>query len=91
MDISKKSKRIYIGFAITTVLLITALLFSWMDWAVIASVVSIWALLFNSVIILKKVKDIYYEENGAGQPENSLQSSIHSVFISPARKQESEA
>ena len=86
MDFSKKTKAVIYGFAATAILLTAGLLFSWMNWTVVASIITIGALLINGSLIAGKVIELYNQEKSA-EPANDLYTGIQSAFLtSPGNK-----
>ena len=79
------------GFAATAALLTAGLLFSWMNWTVVASVITIGALLINGSIIARKVVDIYNQDKMTESSSAAMYSGIQSSFLTSARKEGSEA
>ena len=81
MEFSKKTKAVMYGFAATAALLTAGLLFSWMNWTVVASIITIGALLINGSIIARKVMDLYYQEKLAEPSSAGMYSGIQSSFL----------
>jgi len=91
MDFSKKTKAVLYGFAATAALLTTGLLFSWMNWTVVASIITIGALLINGMIIARKVMDLYNQEKSREATPPGLYAGIQSSFLTSPGKERSEA
>lgn len=91
MDFSKKTKAVIYGFTATAALLIAGLLFSWMNLTVVASIITIGALLINGSIIARKVLDLYNQEKMAEPSSAGMYSGIQSSFLTSAGKERSEA
>ncbi|PWN07779.1 hypothetical protein [Rhodohalobacter mucosus] len=91
MEFSKKTKAVMYGFAATAALLTAGLLFSWMNWTIIASILTIGALVINGSILGKKIMDLYNQEKMAEPSSAGMYSGIQSSFLTSARKEGSEA
>jgi hypothetical protein len=62
MDLPIKTKVIFYGFAITALLFIAGLLFSWMQLTIIAAAITLGALFMNGYLIAKKVFELYNQD-----------------------------
>lgn len=78
MDFPTRTKVIFYGFAITALLFISGLLFSWMNLTIIAAAITIGALFMNGYLMVKKIVELYNQERN-GMQRTDVYDRIESV------------